>query len=169
MKQLKLLKATLLAAVLLLLQPMARGQVQDSVDVLDYDVTLDLSAEAPFGGRTLVTARLLRPCDGFRLYLRGTADSVFVNGNRLAEPSLNPVPLQGIATGETFTVEVFYHCNGYVENYGWGGVHFDSDMSFNLGVGFETNPHVLGRVMMPCRDNFQDKATYTLRIKSKSG
>ena len=91
------------------------------------------------------------------------------NGTRLTSPTLNSLPTASIATGLPFTVHVWYTCSGYVESYGWGGMHFDNDMSYNLGVGFVTDPHVLGRAFFPCRDNFTDKATYTFRVKTRIG
>ena len=147
----------------------AQGQVADSVDVLDYDIFVDLSAGKPFVGEAVVTMNLLRPCANISLRLAGTADSVEVNGTRLASPTLSALPTSGIAVGQSFDVHVWYHCNGYVESGGWGGMHFDSDMSYNLGVGFDVDPHVMGRAFFPCRDNFTDKATYTLRVKAKTG
>ncbi len=146
----------------------AQGQVADSVDVLDYDIFVDLSAGKPFAGEAVVTMNLLRPCANISLQLAGTADSVEVNGTRLASPTLSALPTSGIAVGQSFDVHVWYHCNGYVESGGWGGMHFDSDMSYNLGVGFDADPHVMGRAFFPCRDNFTDKATYTLRVKAKT-
>ena len=56
-----------------------------------------------------------------------------------------------------------------MESYGFGGMHMDNNVSYNLGVGFETDPHVIGRAFFPCRDNFHDKATYTLRMKTRTG
>ena len=147
----------------------AQSQVLDSVDVLDYDISVDLSAGKPFHGEAVVTVKLLRPCESVSLELAGTADSVEVGGTRLASPTLSALPTAGIAAGQPFSIHVWYHCSGYVESGGWGGMHFDNDMSYNLGVGFDAAPHVMGRAFFPCRDNFTDKATYTLRVKAKAG
>lgn len=166
MKGVKILCAVIL---LVLCSYGAQGQVADSVDVLDYDIFVDLSAGKPFVGEAVVTMNLLRPCANISLQLAGTADSVEVNGTRLASPTLSSLPTSGIAVGQSFDVHIWYHCNGYVESGGWGGMHFDSDMSYNLGVGFDADPHVMGRAFFPCRDNFTDKATYTLRVKAKTG
>lgn len=155
-------------AVMGMFAPLA-AQTADSVDVLDYDLTLDLSQEAPFHGVTRLTMKLLRPCATVRLDLYGTVDSLTVAGQPVEEPNLQMVPTAGIAVGEAVEVAVWYHSPGHVESYGWGGFHFDRNMSYNLGVAFNENPHVLGRAMFPCRDNFTDKATYTLRVKSKAG
>jgi aminopeptidase N len=139
------------------------------VDVIDYDIFVDLSAGKPFHGEAVVTMKLLRPCANISLQLAGTADSVEVGNTRLSSPTLGALPTTGIAVGQPFSVHVWYHCNGYVESGGWGGMHFDADMNYNLGVGFDADPHVMGRAFFPCRDNFTDKATYTLRVKAKVG
>lgn len=146
----------------------AVAQTSDSVDVLDYDLTLDLSQGAPFNGVARLTMKLLRPCATIGLDLIGTADSVTVAGSPVEEPDLQSLPVAGMAVGEVFEVAVWYHSPGHVERSGWGGFHFDNTMSYNLGVAFGGNPHVYGRSMFPCRDNFTDKATYTLRLKCKT-
>lgn len=141
----------------------------DSVDVTDYDVTLDLSNGTPFPAYADLTMHLLRPCATIGLDFIGTLDSVKINGVLVDNPDIEALPVAGIAAGADFHVRVWYRGRGYVESYGWGGFHFESNMHYNLGVGFEANPHVMGRVMFPCRDNFHDKATYTLRVKAKAG
>ena len=147
----------------------AQAQTADSVDVLDYDVAVDLSAGKPFAGDATLTVRLAGPCRSLALSLCGTADTVWVDGTMLDTADLGAIPTATYAVGDTLTVHVRYHGSGHVESYGWGGFHFDNDMTYNLGVGFNEEPHVMGRVLMPCRDNFHDKATYTLRVRSKRG
>lgn len=156
--------------ITILLYPFApQAQTADSVDVRDYDISLDFSQLPPYRGDATVTLKLLRPCTSIGLSLIGTVDSVAVDGQILANPSLSALPTADIAAGEEFTVRVWYHGNGWVESYGWGGLHLDNQVSYNLGVGFDTDPHVLGRALFPCRDNFTDKATYTLHVKTKVG
>ncbi|MBQ8704001.1 MAG: T9SS type A sorting domain-containing protein [Bacteroidales bacterium] len=146
-----------------------QAQTADSVDVLDYDVSVDLSAGKPFAGDATLTVRLAAPCRSLALSLHGTADSAWVNGAALDTVDLGAIPTTAFAAGDTLTVRICYHGAGYVESYGWGGFHFDNDMTYNLGVGFNVDPHVMGSVLMPCRDNFHDKATYTLRVRAKRG
>ena len=161
------LLATLALALISVLS--LQAQTADSVDVLDYDVALDLSAGKPFAGDATLMVRLVAPCQSVALSLFGTADTVWVNGVMSDSADLAAIPTAAYAVGDTLTVRVSYHGSGYVESYGWGGFHFDNDMSYNLGVGFVENPHVMGAAMMPCRDNFHDKATYTLRVRAKRG
>jgi aminopeptidase N len=51
----------------------------------------------------------------------------------------------------------------------WGGFYFSSDSAYayNLGVGFESKPHVFGRVWFPCLDEFIDRASYDCYITTK--
>ena len=147
----------------------AQAQVADSVDVLDYDVAVDLRNGRPFAGDATLTLRLTAPCQSFALSLHGTADSVWVGGALVDSANLGAIPTVPYAVGDTLTVRICYHGNGHVESYGWGGFHFDNNMSYNLGVSFNEDPHSVGSALMPCRDNFHDKATYTLRVHAKQG
>lgn len=157
----------LLTALLLLSTPFcAAAQTADSVDVSDYDITLDLSTDLPYHGHAVVTLSLLRPCESIGLQLIGSVDSVFVGGQRVGN-DLESIPTSGRSAGQPFTIDVYYRLHGYVESYGFGGLHVENGMTYNLGVGFATQPHVLGRAVFPCRDNLTDKATYTLRITAK--
>ena len=144
------------------------AQDMDSVDVLDYDISLDFSSGTPFYGDATLTVRLSAACDSFSLAFCGTLDSLWINGTQLASPRLQAIPTAGIAVGDTFSLRACYHGTGCVESSGWGGFHFDNNINYNLGVGFNADPHVMGRAFMPCRDNFTDKATYTLRIHTKA-
>ncbi len=146
-----------------------RAQMQDSVDVLDYDISLDLSQAAPCPGDATVSMKLLRPCASIGLSLIGTVDSVEVAGVAVNNPDLEALPTAGIAVGQEFTVRVWYHVTGYVEPLDLGGLHLNNNMSYNFGASFEPDPHPFGRAWFPCRDNFHDKATYTLRMKTKAG
>ncbi len=159
-------------SIMLLLSPLvAQAQLLDSVDVQDYDVSLDLTQGKPFPGDATLTLKLTRPCNTISLSLRGTLDSLWVNGVAVENPMLAAIPTAGIAVGQDFTIRACYRGSGYVEPmpYSFGGFHFENNLSYNLGVGFATDPHVVGNVMMPCCDNYYDKATYTLRIHAKSG
>lgn len=165
---------TLFLMLLALLSGMtAAAQTADSVDVLDYDVSVDLSGGRPFAGETTLTVRLAAPCSKLDLNLRGTVDTVWVNQVQCtafgSQGTTVSVPTSQFSAGDTIAVRLCYHGAGYVESYGWGGFHFDNDMSYNLGVGFSTTPHVLGDALMPCRNNFHDKATYTLRVHTRTG
>lgn len=139
----------------------------DSVDVVDYDISLDLSSGTSFTGDATITLALTRQCDEINLQLLAVVDSLWVDEQRLTTTDLSHIPTAHIAVGDLFSIRVCYHGTGYVESRGWGGFHFDDNMTYNLGVGFVTDPHPLGRAVFPCRDNFTDKATYTLHITAR--
>jgi len=53
----------------------------------------------------------------------------------------------------------YYHGTTTKDASGWGGIHHDGAYQYNLGVGFAANPHVYGRSLFPCFDNFREKCT----------
>jgi aminopeptidase N len=68
-----------------------------------------------------------------------------------------------IEATESATLDITYGGNTFSET--WGGVEWwGNDYVYNLGVGFESQPHNLGKAWFPCVDNFTDKATYDVFI-----
>jgi aminopeptidase N len=92
-------------------------------------------------------------------------DSVFVGYQKIQSFSymdgLLDIPLPAPATmGDTLESTVYYHGIPFVDPSNWGGFHFAGQYAFNLGIGFESDPHNLGRSWFPCVDDFHDRATY---------
>jgi aminopeptidase N len=100
-----------------------------------------------------------------------TADSVTVNGQSVTffqlNDSLHILLQQPMSPGDTFSVRVKYSGVPFHEN--WGGYHWNGDYSFNLGVGFVSIPHNLGKAWFPCVDNFTDRASYDLYVTLATG
>ena len=67
-----------------------------------------------------------------------------------------------LASGNTATLDIVYGGNTFSET--WGGVEWWGDYVYNLGVGFDSQPHNLGKTWFPCVDNFTDKATYDVFV-----
>jgi aminopeptidase N len=68
-----------------------------------------------------------------------------------------------LVAGSTATLDIVYGGNTFSET--WGGVEWwGTSYVYNLGVGFDSQPHNLGKTWFPCVDNFTDKATYDLFI-----
>ena len=68
-----------------------------------------------------------------------------------------------IEANEHVMLDIRYGGSTFSES--WGGVEWwGSDRVYNLGVGFDSQPHNLGKAWFPCVDNFTDKATYDVRI-----
>lgn len=157
-------------------EKLAAQQVADSVDVLHYELCADLGKTTPrlmVGDATLTMVKLT-DIDTVTLDLQGaTVNGVWVNGDSTEYAYNNRFlhfPLTtNIGVGDTFSVRVLYRTSGYVENYGFGGLHMDNGLYYNLGAAISANPHPMGRTVLPCRDNFHDKATYRLTVTTAPG
>ena len=71
-----------------------------------------------------------------------------------------------VKLSDTVSVKIFYHGQPQKDASGWGGYHSGQGYYYNLGVGFAANPHTFGRAWFPCYDNFVEKSTYKLKVKS---
>jgi aminopeptidase N len=94
-----------------------------------------------------------------------TVDEVKIDGtivpNFQHNEAILTIPLAtAINTGEIITVSVAYHGTPFHE--AWGGFHWSGNYAFNLGVGFVSIPHNLGKTWFPCIDDFHDRALYTV-------
>ena len=68
-----------------------------------------------------------------------------------------------IEATESAILDIVYGGNTFSES--WGGVEWwGTGYVYNLGVGFDSQPHNLGKTWFPCVDNFTDKATYDVFV-----
>ncbi len=147
---------------------------RDQIDVQHYDINLDVSS---LGNYTLSghTEIIFRPVsqpleqvafDLFKYHI----DSIELNGTLVEEFEYNDtvisfIPSSPIEIAQNDTCVIYYHGYGSLEpGGGWGGVHFSSNMVFNMGVALNAVPHGFGRAWFPCIDNFTDRATYEFHI-----
>lgn len=149
--------------------------VTDYIDVMHYDLVLDMGHqyENQLAGCATLYFWLLAPVDSVELSLVASqVDSVFLDqqsvGYSFRARSLY-VNTSFVPVGNIVTCRIYYRSNGHVEPYGFGGLHFDPTLYYNLGVAFDDNPHNYGKVLFPCRDNFHDKATYTVHATAPIG
>lgn len=154
----------------------AQDGTPDSIDALHYDLRLDIGNlyNKQIAGSAAVTMRILRPVDSLALELcPAIVDSVWVDGNSVSfffdqEARLIKSPFSG-TMGDTVTMTVFYRKGQHIMPQGWGGFYFDNNIYYNLGIAIYEYPHNAGKSWFPCRDNFTDKATYSLSITAKPG
>ena len=174
----KMLFLLFLLFVLPLKQVVAQTLEADSVDVLHYDLRLDMGNQVTKQLRATadITFVLTRNCNSVTFSLMCDSlfpvslDGIVTRGfNYDQDECVLTVYLNGGTVGDTHVVSVPYASNGYIEPYGWGGLHIDNNMYYTLGVAFKAYPHVFGRSWFPCRDNFYDKATYRFTVTSKPG
>ena len=79
------------------------------------------------------------------------------NGDVLTINLASPLSPNALAS---FTITY----GGNTFNESWGGIMWTTGYVCNMGVGFESIPHNLGKCWFPCVDNFTDKATYDVYV-----
>ncbi len=103
----------------------------------------------------------------FSLELKAlTVDSVWVNNEGCfftqSDELVRIMLQQPLNENDEVSTKIWYHGKPFHE--AWGGYHWNGNYSFNLGVGFVSIPHNLGKTWFPCVDNFTDRATYDFYI-----
>ena len=155
----------------------ANNSRSDSIDVLNYTIRLDISnftSKVISGNCTVRFSAKLNGINSIDLdLLKLTVDSVIQHGNMLSK-SYNDTLLKiflsnSLNVGDTDSITVYYHGIPKIDNSGWGGFYFTPTYAYNLGVGFDANPHNYGRVWFPCFDNFVERSTYLFSITSSAG
>jgi hypothetical protein len=149
----------------------------DTADILKYTVALNVTdfTTNTISGNTIV--RFSPKINGLDYLcldlLELIVDSVTYNNSQLTwnyNDTLLRVNLPAaFNTTDTLDVCVYYHGAPVMDASGWGGWYFSSGYAFNLGVGFDADPHVYGRVWHPCFDNFSERAKYEFKITTNNG
>lgn len=148
----------------------------DTLDVIHYDITLDLtlmSNQQIKGSCTIDFVALMNNINLIHLDLEElTVDSVTDVNGTLAfshnSPDLFVTPSSVLNTSDTYQLTVYYHGNP-ANDAVWGGFYFSLGYAYNMGVGFEANPHNYGRVWFPCFDNFVERSSYDVHVLSNGG
>lgn len=144
----------------------------DSVDIIHTAIRLNI-VNAPLiqAVCTLDITVKTGQLNNIRLDLEQyQVDSVYLNGVKTGftyqSPALQinfPSPL---AQGTTAQIAVFYHGTGLQDPTGWGGLYNQGAYFYNLGVGFDADPHSFGRAWFPCFDNFVERCSFEVDILS---
>ena len=146
-----------------------KSMISDTLDALSYTIYLNSFdfANHEISARTDVElASKIDNLDQITLELMDlVVDEVKVNGtivpNFQHEGFYLIIPLTSMMNlGDVATVSVTYHGEPFHED--WGGFHWSGQYAFNLGVGFVSIPHNLGKTWFPCIDDFHDRAFYTI-------
>lgn len=168
------LKSALTTLVMIMLTAGGSSAASDDVNVSHYHIMVskvDFSAKR-IHGRTDIDFRIEKSLDTLELDLCGlTVDSIQgenIQGFYQSGEKLNVVFSQKLNVGHTSAISIFYQGSPKTDA-SWGGFYFSGNYAFNLGVGFSSDPHNLGRVWFPCRDNFTDKASFSFAITVPDG
>jgi len=149
----------------------------DSLDVIHYTINLAITSftSKQIAGNTVV--RLTPKVNNLQNIsldlLMLTVDSIYINSQKMNNFGYNDtlitIPTNNpLNTTDTVNVTVYYHGQPVKDPSTWGGFYFSTTDAFNLGVGFDDNPHNYGRIWFPCIDDFIDKATYDCFITVKN-
>lgn len=100
--------------------------------------------------------------------LKLTVDSVVANNQQLSysynDTTLVITPVSALNQNDSIVLSVYYRGAPKQDASGWGGFYFSGNYAFNLGVGFDADPHNVGKMWFPCIDEFTDRATYEFHI-----
>ncbi len=176
MKKILIFCLGLLLSTTILAQNKAIGS--DSIDVQNYKINLsitNLSSQSIYGYTEVVFTPKEDQLQYIPLDLLAlNVDSVYYQGGKITTFTYNDTLLNiqlpaPIAISSIDSVKVFYSGNPVIDPSSWGGFYFSGDYAYNLGVGFQDDPHNYGRVWFPCIDDFVDKAYYDLNIITDTG
>lgn len=146
------------------------NEVGKDIDVTHYEIHLNEFNidEKTLDASATITLTALNDIETIELNLRSlTVTSVISKEINVKEFSQKDDVLT-ISLASTLPkdseVSITINYEGKTFNENWGGVHWSTDYVYNLGVGFDSQPHNLGKTWFPCVDNFSDKASYDLYI-----
>jgi aminopeptidase N len=163
-----------LALSLALLAIAARADNRsDTFDILHTQIDLDVT---DFAGKTIsgsaeltITPKVY--IDRIHLDLLAlTVDSVKQGNTHLTfshdDTLLGIILAFAYNPSDTFQVRIWYQGSPVRDGggTGWGGWYWSGTYAWNLGVGFQADPHNYGRVWFPCLDNFQERCTYSFAV-----
>lgn len=144
----------------------------DSMDILHTEIRLDVRNAPYLSAQCVLHLQAKKgPINEIRLDLEEyTVDSVRAFNQKLLflhnSPSLYVSFASSLFAGDSTQLEVFYHGNGPMDASGWGGIYNQGPYFYNLGVGFDSDPHNYGRAWFPCFDNFVERSTFEVYLWS---
>lgn len=165
-----------LLIILLFCSNTLRAQRNENLDVLHYDLQLNLqriqlkqlSGIASLSAKILGSNTKLIALDLLKLQVsqvKCNGDSVgFSQSDSVVRITLN----KEYTTSDTLALVIQYS-GSPVTDPKWGGFFFSGNYAYNMGVGMGSNPVNYGRAWFPCIDNFTDRATYSFHVSTDSG
>ena len=146
--------------------------VSDTIHIAHYAIhidTLNFLAKTIKAHTAIKVIAKLNNVNNISLsLLKLTVDSIVSNNQQLSfaynDTVLAITPNSIMNINDSLELTVFYRGAPKQDASGWGGFYFSGNYAFNLGVGFDADPHTFGRVWFPCIDEFTDRATYEFHI-----
>lgn len=146
------------------------NEIGKDIDVNHYEIHLnDFNiTDKSLNASTTITFTALNAIDFIELELKSlnvtavTSDDINVKDFSQNGDALKINFSSTLSKDSEISLTIDY--NGKTFNESWGGIHWSNDYVYNLGVGFDSQPHNLGKTWFPCVDNFTDKASYDLYL-----
>ncbi len=97
-------------------------------------------------------------------------DSVLWNGNTTSFSHtgmyLNITAPSAFNQNDTAILDIYYN-GSPIQDPTWGGYYYVGNYSFQMGVGFNAQPHSVGRFWHPCFDNFVERSPYEFYVTTE--
>ena len=147
----------------------------DTIDIrkTTIDITITDFVTHIISARTTLDIRSkMNNVNALRFDLEGlTVDSVKINNVVAGFTHLSPTLLIPLTTSllnlnDTALIDVYYH-GVPVTDPTWGGFAFTGNYGFQIGVGFNAQPHSFGRTWHPCFDNFVERSAYEFFVTTE--
>lgn len=146
----------------------------DSIDITKIKLDLNITdfANQMIRGNATVFFTPIHNAPNIRLDLVGmSVDSVKLNGNNI--PFQYDSKLLKVQSSSAFVqginqVLLIYYKGSPQRDSTWGGFYFQNGIAYNIGVGFSSRPHNLGRLWFPCFDNFVERFTVQTKVTTLS-
>ena len=148
----------------------AQTKIGENIDVSHYDIHLNNIdfTNHTLQAQTTVTLTAKNAVNSIELELKSlTVSNVTATGANVSNFSQDGDVLtinlaSALAANASASFTITYGGNTFNES--WGGIMWTNGYVCNMGVGFESIPHNLGKCWFPCIDNFTDKATYDVYV-----
>lgn len=142
----------------------------ENINVTHYEIHLNNFdfTNHTLQAQTVVTLTALNAVNSFELELKSlnvtsvTSNDANVSSFAQSGDILSINLASALAANASASFTITYGGNTFNED--WGGVMWSGNYVCNMGVGFESIPHNLGKCWFPCVDNFTDKATYDVFV-----
>lgn len=147
----------------------ANNSRSDTIDILNYEINLDISdiSTDAIEGNCVIT--LTPKIEGVtELHFDLESLNVYdVEVNNLVSyeynsPLIKVTLSEALVIGEATTVNILY--GGEPVTAAFGGFYFTNFYAYNLGVGIGVDPPNFGRAWFPCFDNFVERSTFKYNI-----
>lgn len=163
-----------LASVFILLFFFSKAQPNIHVEHYTLNVDLRNINQKQINGRAVLSVYAQQDSlnqitlDLLKLKVTLVTDSNYLLAFKQSDSTLNIQLHRTLNTGDSVILSILYNGSPTTDA-SWGGFYFNGNYAYNMGVGFNSNPHSFGRCWFPCVDDFRDKSTYDFHITTDSG